>query len=66
MMLPESPFFKRTCYDYFVKITFVSNFLNHHQLPFCEAMVRLCEGRFIFVATEKGLRTRGNGLAIPT
>ena len=53
MMLPESPFFKRTCYDYSVKITFVSNFLNHHQLPFCEAMVRLCEGQFTFVATER-------------
>lgn len=53
MMLSESPFFKRTCYDYFVKITFVSNFLNHHQLPFCEAMDRLCEGQFTFVATER-------------
>ncbi len=33
-----------------MKIAFVSNFLNHHQLPFCEELVRLTEGGFTFVA----------------
>jgi len=35
-----------------MKITFYSNFLNHHQLPFCKAMVELIGERFTFVATE--------------
>lgn len=34
-----------------MKVTFFSNFLNHHQLPFCLAMDRLTEGNFTFVAT---------------
>lgn len=34
-----------------MKITFFSNFLNHHQLPFCLAMDRLTGGNFTFVAT---------------
>ena len=34
-----------------MKITFFSNFLNHHQLPFCLAMDRLTGGKFTFVAT---------------
>lgn len=34
-----------------MKITFYSNFLNHHQLPFCMAMDRLTNGQFTFVAT---------------
>ena len=34
-----------------MKVTFYSNFLNHHQLPFCLAMDRLTEGNFTFVAT---------------
>lgn len=36
-----------------MKVTFVSNFLNHHQIPFCLAMNRLCEGEFYFVAMEE-------------
>lgn len=35
-----------------MKVVFFSNFLNHHQLPFCEAMYRLTKGEFVFVATE--------------
>ena len=31
---------------------FVSNFLNHHQLPFCLEMVKLFNGGFYFIATE--------------
>lgn len=31
---------------------FVSNYLNHHQIPFCNAMYGLCKGSFVFVQTE--------------
>lgn len=34
-----------------MKVAFFSNFLNHHQLPFCLAMDKLTEGQFTFVAT---------------
>ena len=34
-------------------LTFFSNFLLHHQTPFCEAMVKLIGDNFRFVATEK-------------
>ena len=33
-----------------MKLAFVSNFLNHHQLPICEEFVKLTEGNFTFVA----------------
>lgn len=33
-------------------ITFYSNFLSHHQTPFCEAMVKRIGDGFRFVATE--------------
>ena len=36
-----------------MNIVFVSNFLNHHQIPFCEKMLSLCN-EFHFVATENG------------
>lgn len=36
-----------------MKITFFSNFLNHHQLPFCKEMISLHGDNFKFVATEK-------------
>ena len=35
-----------------MKVAFFSNYLNHHQLPFCLAMERLTGGSFTFVATE--------------
>jgi len=35
-----------------MKITFYSNFLNHHQLPFCQAMIKQIGSDFTFVATE--------------
>jgi len=35
-----------------MRITFYSNFLNHHQLQFCMAMSELLEGKFIFVASQ--------------
>lgn len=34
-----------------MKVTFYSDFLNHHQLPFCLAMNKLTQGEFTFVAT---------------
>jgi len=34
-----------------MKVAFFSNFLNHHQLPFCLAMDRLTNGQFTFIAT---------------
>lgn len=34
-------------------VTFFSNFLLHHQTPFCEAMVRLLGDNFRYVATER-------------
>jgi glycosyltransferase involved in cell wall biosynthesis len=36
-------------------ITFVSNYINHHQIPFCEAMCSLMEergGSFTFIQTQ--------------
>lgn len=35
-----------------MKVTFYSNFLNHHQLPFCEAMIEQIGDGFTFVATK--------------
>lgn len=35
-----------------MKIVFVSNYINHHQIPFCNEMYRLTEGAFTFVQTE--------------
>lgn len=35
-----------------MKIIFIANFLNHHQLPFCEKMIELTDNNFIFIATE--------------
>lgn len=35
-----------------MRITFYSNFLNHHQLPFCMEMVKLLGNGFKFIATE--------------
>lgn len=35
-----------------MKFTFVSNYLNHHQIPFCDKMQDLCEGDFHFIAIE--------------
>lgn len=34
-----------------MKIVFVSNYLNHHQIPFCDNMTILCD-EFFFVATQ--------------
>lgn len=35
-----------------MKVVFFSNYLNHHQLSFCEALVRLTDNSFRFVAQK--------------
>ena len=32
-------------------VVFISNFLNHHQIPFCNEMNKLTKGNFKFIAT---------------
>ncbi|MGV8093749.1 MAG: glycosyltransferase [Mangrovibacterium sp.] len=36
-----------------MKITFFSNFLNHHQTPFCDGMYKELGDHFTFVSTEE-------------
>ena len=36
-----------------MKLTFVSNYLNHHQTPFSDAMYALLNGEYRFVATQR-------------
>ena len=35
-----------------IRAAFVSNYINHHQIPFCNAMYSLLEGEFHFIQTE--------------
>lgn len=35
-----------------MKTVFVSNYINHHQIPFCDAMCSLLKGQFVFIQTE--------------
>lgn len=35
-----------------MQIIFVSNYINHHQLPFCRAMLSQNDGEFIFIQME--------------
>ena len=34
------------------QVVFVSNYINHHQIPFCEAMHRYLNGRYVFIQTQ--------------
>ncbi|MCI1397368.1 MAG: glycosyltransferase family 4 protein [Lachnospiraceae bacterium] len=34
-------------------VTFVSNYINHHQIPFCNAMAERTGNRFLFIETEE-------------
>jgi len=36
-----------------IKFVFISNYLNHHQIPFCNVMYRLLGGSFVFIQTEE-------------
>ncbi len=35
-----------------MKVAFVSNYINHHQIPFCNAMIKRLGNDFTFVQTE--------------
>lgn len=35
-----------------IRVVFVSNYINHHQIPFCDSMYRLLGGKFAFIQTE--------------
>jgi len=35
-----------------IKFVFISNYLNHHQIPFCDAVYELLSGDFAFIQTE--------------
>lgn len=35
------------------KFVFVSNYLNHHQIPFCNAMYTILQGSFAFIQVER-------------
>lgn len=35
-----------------LKLVFVSNYLNHHQIPFCNAVRELLGAEFVFIQTE--------------
>ncbi|MCR5754171.1 MAG: glycosyltransferase family 4 protein [Acetatifactor sp.] len=35
-----------------MNFVFVSNYINHHQIPFCNAMVQETDGNFTFIQTE--------------
>lgn len=35
-----------------IKFVFISNYINHHQIPFCNAMYELLQGDFLFIQTE--------------
>lgn len=35
-----------------LKICFVSNYINHHQIPFCNAMCTETKGNFVFIQTQ--------------
>ena len=35
-----------------MQVVFVSNYFNHHQLSFCDALYELLEGSFCFLQTQ--------------
>ena len=43
-----------------MRIVFVSNYLNHHQIPFCRAMQNLTKDNFYFIAMEEMTDERKN------
>ena len=43
-----------------MKVVFVSNYFNHHQAPFSEAMHKLTNGDYWFIATEEMSAERKN------
>lgn len=50
-----------------MKIVFVSNYINHHQIPFCNALRRKFKEDFVFIQTEPMEEERKNmGWALNT
>ena len=53
-----------------MKLIFVSNYFNHHQLPFCDALYELLEGDFCFLQTqpmeEERVKMAGRPRNVPT
>ena len=45
-----------------ISITLVSNYMNHHQLPFCEAVMKEEDVDFTFIQTQAMEEERKNGL----
>lgn len=48
-----------------ISFVFISNYLNHHQIPFCNAMYQLNKGKFWFIQTipmEQERREMGWGI----
>lgn len=52
--------FELTCEKMYTKIVFLSNYYNHHQAPFSEAMNQLTRGNYTFVETEPMTMERKN------
>lgn len=50
-MKPQNTYYLKDMH--MIKFAFVSNYLNHHQIPFCNAMYELLSGHFAFVQTER-------------
>ena len=46
-----------------MKIVFVSNYFNHHQRPFCEALLPMCDSFFFIATTEMREERRKLGYA---
>lgn len=46
-----------------MKINFISNYINHHQIPFCDCLYRkLGEGFYVYTDGAYGGGTGKNGL----
>ncbi len=41
-----------------MKVVFISNYINHHQIPLCNAMNELLQGDFLFIQTQPMERNR--------
>ena len=50
-----------------MKIAFLSNYLNHHQIPFCQAINKIVKGNFKFISVESMAQEREKmGWAVDT
>ena len=51
-MITETKMISETKMGKHMRAAFVSNYINHHQIPFCNEMYQLLKGEFTFVQTE--------------